>query len=293
MTIPGREGLEPRGGPTVRRIMLGAHLRRLREARNISRERAGYVIRSSESKISRMELGRVSFKERDVADLLELYGIREPAEREPLLTMARAANSPGWWHAFDDIMPNWFQTYVGLEAAACLIRTYEIQFVPGLLQTEDYIRAVHVAGSPDISTQELDRRVSLRLERQKSLTREEPPALWTVIDEAALRRPIGGRAVMRAQLGHLLEVTSLPNVTLQVMPFRFGGHAGEGGAFTILRFPEPDLPDTVYVEQFFSALYMDKPEQVDAYSRVMERMTSDSQPPDLSRATLERILDQL
>jgi len=272
--------------------LVGAQLRRLREARGLTREAAGYRIRASESKISRLELGRVSFKDRDISDLLELYGVEDETQREALVALAREANNPGWWHSYDDVLPNWFQTYVGLEEAASLIRSYEIQFLPGLLQTEEYARAVVTAGAIDATTDEIDRRVHLRVTRQQILHRPNPPAFWAVVDEAALHRPIGGSKVMKQQVEHLLDLMSLPNITLQVMPFRFGGHAGEGGAFTILRFPEPELPDVVYVEQLVSAYYLDKREYVERYARTMDRLPVDSQTPTDTRETLRRILAQ-
>lgn len=278
------------GGPTVRRILVGAQLRRLREAKGISREDAGYVIRGSGSKISRLELGRVSFKERDIADLLTYYGVDNPEQREALLTLARDANDPGWWHDYDDVVASWFETYVGLEEAASMIRSYEVQFVPGLLQTEDYARAVVVAGRPELTAEEVERRVRLRTKRQQLLDRPHPAQVWVVVDEAALRRPIGGAKVMRAQIQKLLDLSTKPNVTIQIMPFRFGGHAAEGGAFSVLRFPEPDLPDVVYVEQLVSALYLDKREHLDRYLETMNRLTLDSQPPDLSAETLSKLL---
>jgi transcriptional regulator with XRE-family HTH domain len=281
------------GGPTVRRILVGVQLRRLREQAEISREDAGYTIRASESKISRLELGRVGFKERDIADLLTLYGVTDADQRDALLAMAREANSPGWWHNYDDVLPSWFQTYVGLEEAAALIRSYEVQFVPGLLQTEDYARAVTIAGTPEARTEEVERRVSLRMARQQILRRDNPPTFWAVVDEAALRRPIGGAKVMRTQIQRLLNLMELPHVTVQVMPFRFGGHAAEGGAFNILRFPEADLPDVVYIEQLGGALYLDKRENVDRYVQTMDRLTVDSQPPELTAETLNKILAQV
>lgn len=195
---------QPGSGSTVRRILLGSQLRRLREAKGISREEAGYEIRASESKISRMELGRVSFKERDVADLLTMYGVGDETERAALLGLAAEANAQGWWHNYNDILPSWFQVYVGLEEAASVIRTYEVQFVPGLLQTPEYARAVVIAGQPSASAAEVDRRVGLRMQRQSILYRDKPPRLWVVLDEAALRRPIGGREVMRDQVRHLI-----------------------------------------------------------------------------------------
>ncbi|MEW2634772.1 helix-turn-helix transcriptional regulator [Streptomyces sp. NPDC048389] len=280
----------PGGGSVVRRILLGSQLRRLRESRGITREAAGYSIRASESKISRMELGRVSFKARDVEDLLTLYGVVDDGERASLLGLAKEANVTGWWHSFGDVLPGWFQTYIGLEGAASLIRIYEVQFVHGLLQTEAYAHAVVVRGMPDAPPAEIDRRVALRLERQKTLVSERAPHLHVVLDEAALRRPYGDRAVMQAQLRHLIEVSEHSNITLQVMPFGFGGHAGESGAFTMLRFPESDLSDIVYLEQLTSALYVDKREEVAQYERVMERLTEDSPDPSETRDLLRGLL---
>lgn len=277
-------------GSVVRRMLLGSQLRRLREARGITREAAGYSIRASESKISRMELGRVSFKTRDVEDLLTLYGITDETERASLLSLAREANVAGWWHSYSDVLPSWFPTYVGLEGAASLIRVYEVQFVHGLLQTEAYARAVVRRGMRDASEADVERRVALRLERQKYLVSENAPDLHIVLDEAALRRPYGDREVMRGQLQHLIEISERPNVRLQVMPFSFGGHAGESGAFTILSFPESDLSDVVYLEQLTSALYLDKREDVAQYEKALEELQNDSPGPDESRDLLRGLL---
>ncbi|GAA4262288.1 helix-turn-helix domain-containing protein [Dactylosporangium darangshiense] len=275
-------------------MLLGAHLRRLREAQGVTREDAGWEIRSSESKISRMELGRVGFKERDVADLLTLYGVDDGEERTRLLALARDANNPGWWHRFGDVLPNWFQSYLGLEAAAALIRTYEVQFVPGLLQTREYARSVVLLGHGRAKEEEIERRVELRMQRQQILTRPDAPRLWVVVDEAALRRPIGGLDVMRGQVDALLEAnTSLPNVRLQVIPFNAGGHAAAGGAFTILRFPDEDLPDVVYIEQLTSALYLDKRDDVDHYAEAMERLCVEARPPTETSKVLEEFRKDL
>ncbi|MFG2599252.1 MULTISPECIES: helix-turn-helix transcriptional regulator [unclassified Streptomyces] len=277
-------------GSVVRRILLGSQLRRLRDSRGITREAAGYSIRASESKISRMELGRVSFKARDVEDLLTLYGVTDEGERDSLLGLAREANVAGWWHSFGDVLPGWFQTYIGLEGAASLIRIYEVQFVHGLLQTEGYAHAVVSRGMRGAPAAEIDRRVALRLERQKALVAERAPRFHAVLDEAALRRPYGGREVMRDQLRHLIEMSEQPNVTLQVMPFSFGGHAGESGSFTMLRFPESDLSDIVYLEQLTSALYLDKAEEVAQYEKAMVRLHADSPGPEESRDLLRGLL---
>ena len=258
----------------------------------MSRRTAGHKIRASESKMSRLELGRVGFKERDVVDLLTLYGVDDDLERDTLLSLAREANTPGWWHAYSDVLPSWFQVYVGLEGAATLIRTYEVQFVPGLLQTEEYARAVSRSGRAGEPDEEEMRRVAVRMNRQRLLTRPDPPRLWAIVDEAVLRRPIGGSAVMRAQIEYLIEAGRQPNITIQVMPFRFGGHAGESGPFSILRFAEPDLPDVVYIEQLTSALYLDKREDVDQYLDTMERLSVQSVPPDRTTGFLRRILQE-
>jgi hypothetical protein len=264
----------------------------LREAKGVTREEAGYAIRASGSKISRMELGRVSFKERDVVDLLALYGV-DADEAAALVALAREANSPGWWHKYGDLLPDWFQVYVGLEEAASLIRLYEVQFVPGLLQTADYARAVVSLGQPGAPPEEIERRVGLRMGRQELLTKPGGPRLWAVVDEAALRRPIGGKEVMHDQLVHLIEATNEPNVTLQVVPFQSGGHAAEAGAFTIMRFPEPDLPDVVYLEQLTSALYLDKRDDVEKYTEVMERLSVESESPERSVDILSGMLEEV
>jgi transcriptional regulator with XRE-family HTH domain len=283
----------PATGPTVLRMLLGAQLRRLREASGVTREGAGWEIRSSESKISRMELGRVGFKERDVADLLSLYGVTDATEREALLKLARDANSPGWWHRYGDVLPSWFQSYLGLEAAAALIRSYEVQFVPGLLQTPEYARAVVLLGHRGAGADEIDRRVSLRMQRQELLRRPRPPQLWAVVDEAALRRPIGGPQVMHDQLTALIEATRASHVRLQIIPFDAGGHAAAGGAFTILRFGDQDLPDIVYIEQLTSAIYLDKREDLDYYAAAMERLCVEAEPPERTPELLTRLRDEL
>jgi len=283
---------QPGSGPTVLRILLGSQLRMLREVKGITREEAGYAIRASGSKISRMELGRVSFKERDVTDLLKLYGVDDD-ETATLVALAIQANSPGWWHKYGDVLPDWFQVYVGLEEAASLIRLYEVQFVPGLLQTADYARAVVRLGQPAAAPEEIGRRISLRMGRQELLTKPGGPRLWAIVDEAALRRPIGGKEVMRAQLEQLILATEEPQVTLQVMPFRSGGHAAEAGAFTIMRFPEPDLPDVVYLEQLTSALYLDKRDDVEKYTEVMERLSVESESPERSVDILSGMLEEV
>jgi transcriptional regulator with XRE-family HTH domain len=260
-------------------MVLGAQLRRLREAAGVTPEQASYEIRGSRSKISRLERGRVGFKPRDVRDLLTLYGVTDTETRDGLLSLAERANAAGWWAQYGDILPDWFEGYLGLEAAASLIRTFELQFVHGLFQTPGYARAVTVLGHKAAGEAEIERRVRLRLMRQNLLTRPTPPKVWSVIDEAALRRPVGGPRVMQEQLRHLAELATLPHVTLQVIPFERGGHAGAGGSFGVLRFSERDLPDVVYIEQLTSALYLDRRAEVDHYMAVVNRLSAEALTP--------------
>jgi hypothetical protein len=237
-----------------------------------------------------MELGRVGFKERDVSDLLELYGLADEEERFRLMELARAANNPGWWSRYGDVMPTWFTNYVGLEVAATLIRTYEVMFVPGLLQTQEYARAVVQLGKSYLPADEIEQRVALRVTRQQILNRANPARLWVVIDESVLHRPVGGETIMRAQIEHLMMWSRQPNITLQVMPFSSVGYPGAGGAFSILRFPEGDLPDIVYIEHAASALYLDKLEEVDEYVAIMEGLTISAAPVSATEDLLKQAL---
>ncbi|MGH4026539.1 MAG: helix-turn-helix domain-containing protein [Pseudonocardiaceae bacterium] len=278
------------GKPTVLRIALGNQLRRLREASEITCEVAGHAIRGSGAKISRLELGRVGFKERDVADLLTLYGVTDKQQRDTFLTLARQANTPGWWRQYGDVLPHWFETYLGLEQAASVLRIYEPQLVPALLQTEDCARTIirlrHLRGSAE----EIERHVALQKTRQDFLTQPTAPDLWATLDESVLRRPVGSRETQRAQLRHLIDMAELPTITLQVVPFDVGGHAAAGGPFTILRFAEPDLPDIVYLEHLTSALYLDKKRDTADYLMVMDSLCVQAKSPDETISFLHRIL---
>jgi transcriptional regulator with XRE-family HTH domain len=279
-------------GPLVPRLVLGARLRRLREERQISREAAGRVIRASRSKISRLEGGRHGCKLHDVADLLTLYGVTDEAERATLLTLAEQANAPAWWQYYNDVVPAWMQTYLGAEQAASVIRCFEVQRVPHLLQTPAYARASIRLAHPGAGAEEIDRRVMLRLTRQRILHRRPAAHLWAVIDEAALRRPVGGVSAMRAQLKQLIEICQLPQVTVQIMPFLAGGHAAECGPVTILRLPGGHLPDMVYLEQLATALYPDKPTEIESYWDVMNRLAIEAESPDETPTILHRILQE-
>jgi len=292
MNAVNASGAEQGLGPTARRMILGSQLRRLRERAGITRGEAGYNIRGSESKISRLELGRVGFKERDVADLLTMYGITEGAERNSFLEMVKESNQPGWWRRYNDLMPGWFNDFVGLEEAASRIQTWEPMFVPGLLQTEDYARAIASYGRPEAVDDETERRVALRMRRQKVLARPDAPRLWAVIDESVLHRPIGSRRGLRAQLEYLLEVTELPNVSVQVLPWHLSGYAAQG-AFSLLRFAEPELPNIAYVEHLTGALYLEKLDEIEEYSRSLDRLAVDAETPDRSRQLLSKRLAEI
>jgi hypothetical protein len=271
-------------------MLIGARLRRLRIDKGVTREAAGEAIRASEWKIHRLENGQVGFKERDILDLLALYGVRDPDETAAIVSLAREANVPGWWHQFGDVLPPWFRAYVDLESAARLIRTYEGQLVPGLLQTDDYVHAVMRGAQLEVSTEETDRRIALRMKRQEVLTRRDGPRLWAVVDEAALRRQVGSPKVMRAQIERLIDATELPNVILQVLPFHAGAHPAMAGAFSLLRFGAEELPDVVYVEHLTSALYLDRRDDVEQYLRVMEDICLRAEPPNRTVKKLSGIL---
>ncbi|MEU2034266.1 helix-turn-helix domain-containing protein [Nocardia amamiensis] len=279
------------GGPTVLRMVLGGRLRRLREDRGLTREAAGEAIRGSHSKISRLELGRTGCRERDLVDLLDLYRVTDPGERERYLELARQANASGWWARDNDWLPKWFDTYLGLEQAARLIRSYEPRAVPELLQTQAYARAVLGLAHAGESAASIERRVALRMRRQEILSQPEPPQLWMIIEEAALRRRIGGSTVWRAQIDHLLRAEQQPHITIQILADHVGGPALADGAFTVLRFAETDLPDIVYLQQLTGALYLDKVADLDAYYAVLNQLSVLAPPPEHSRRLLEALRD--
>jgi transcriptional regulator with XRE-family HTH domain len=270
-------------------MLLGSQLRRLREAAGITPERAGHEIRASRSKISRLENGKVGIKIRDVADLLTLYGVTGEQQRAEVLALARQSSAPDWWRKYSDILPGWFEAYLGLESAASTIRSFEIQFVPALFQTEDYARAVTRLGHKAAPAGEIEDRVAVRLKRQDLLTRPEPPVVWSVMDESVLRRPAGGPAVMRAQLHRLIEAARMPHVTFQVVPFGLGGHAGASGSFTVLRFAARDLPDVVYIEQLTSAMYLERRPDVEHYMEVMDQLSGEALTPAATIRFMEQI----
>jgi transcriptional regulator with XRE-family HTH domain len=274
-------------GPTARRMILGSQLRRLREEAGITRQQAGYNIRGSESKISRLELGRVGFKERDVTDLLTMYGVEDGTERQTFLDMVKQSNEPGWWRRFGDTMPNWFTDLVGLEEAAARIQIWEPLYVSGLLQIEGYARAIFSHGRPEMADERVDQLVALRMRRQKMFSRPDAPRVWMVLDESVLYRPIGGMKVLKQQIEYLLEMSALPHVSVQVLPYSRSGLSAEH-AFSLLRFGEPELPNIAYVEYMTGAHYIEKREEIEKYSRALDMLAVDSETPERSRALLAK-----
>lgn len=274
-------------GPAVMRMVLGARMRELREASGITCANAGYVIRGSHSKISRLERGRTTFKRRDVADLLTLYGVCDELERTDLFALVDRANAPGWLHEYGDVLSSLDETRLELEQCASVIRCYENQFVPALLQTQDYARALIRHHDPDAAKDEIRRRTELLAKRQEILFGPEPCRLWAIIDEAALRRRPGSAATMRRQLKELIEFCELTHITIQVMPFSTGTTVG--GAVTMLRFPEPEVADVVYLDQFSGALYLAKPADVQHYAQMVDRLCTKAERPAETPAFLRRL----
>ncbi len=278
--------------PTVRRRRLALELRRLREAARLTCEEVAEHLECSASKISRVETGRVSVSPRDVRDMLELYGV-PPPQRDSLVQLARDSRQKGWWHAYSDTIHPQFATYVGLESAASEIRVYEVNLIPGLLQTEDYARTIIKGGTRNGSHEDVERRVALRMARQPALIRDDPPMLWTVLDEAALRRRVGGAELMRAQLEHVLELSGLKNVAMQVIPFGAGAHPAMGRPFVILVFPERIDTDVVYLEDLTSAFYLENVDEVDRYNVFFNHLRATALSFEDSAALVTSVLKDL
>ncbi|MFJ3417519.1 helix-turn-helix domain-containing protein [Streptomyces sp. NPDC086082] len=266
---------ERRPAPTVGQVVLGRRLQELREAAGIKREEAAQVLRVAPATVRRMEMAEVALKVPYVQVLLTTYGVAEE-EADAFVALTEEANQPGWWQRFHDVLPEWFSLYVSLEGAAGLIRSYEPHFVPGLLQTEEYARAVLEAGTiGQTGPETIERHVSLRMARQGLLERDSPPHLWVIMDETVLRRPVSIRSeVMREQLDKLLEFAERDRVTLQVAEFDNGPHPGTYAPFSLFRFTEPELPDMVFTEYLTGALYLDSRTEVSTHLEVLDHMTA-------------------
>ncbi|MFJ5836905.1 helix-turn-helix domain-containing protein [Streptomyces shenzhenensis] len=283
------------GAPSVLRMILGRQLEELRNRAGLTYEQAAAAIGVSHSTIRRMEAAKVArLRLADAEKLLQTYGVRDQEEIDTFLQSVREANKRGWWHTYRDVMPDWFAAYLSLEQAALQIRAYENEFVHGLLQTPEYARALLGAGNPHASAEATERRVALRMRRQELLTRAEPPRVWVVMDETVLRWPVGGSAVMRAQIDHLIEVNRLPRVTLQIMPFANGPHpAMRAGAYHIFRFRAPELPDIVYLNGLVGAVYLDKSDDVVVYRESLDRLGAQAAPARKTEAVLGAIRKEL
>ncbi|MFI7500064.1 helix-turn-helix domain-containing protein [Streptomyces sp. NPDC049687] len=266
---------ERRPAPTVGQVVLGRRLQELREAAGLGREEAARALRVAPATVRRMETAEVALKIPYVQVLLETYGVTAE-EAEAFVRLTEDANLPGWWQRFHDVLPEWFSLYVSLEGAARLIRSYEPHFVPGLLQTERYARAVLEAGTVGRTTpRATERHVSLRMARQRLLDGPNPPHLWAVMDETVLRRPVCEDAsVMREQLDKLLELTERDGITLQIAEFADGPHPGTAAPFSLFRFAEPELPDMVVSEYLTGALYLDSRKEVSAHLEVLDHLTT-------------------
>jgi transcriptional regulator with XRE-family HTH domain len=286
--------MPPHSSPTVKRRRLAAELRRRRDEAGMTIEEVAEQLEWSAAKISRIENSRVSVLPRDVKFLLRTYGAEEASEEwEALLTLSRESRQKGWWHAHGDVIPEFFETYVGLESDAATLRTYESEFVPGLLQTEDYARAVYRAQMITASDNEIEKLIAVRMARQDRLTEADAPQFWAVVNEAVIRRVVGGHAVMHAQLSKLAQVSRQPNVTLQVVPFSVGAHAGMDGAFMILGFPTPTDPDVVYVHYYTGTFYLEKLQEVQPYTLMFDHLRAAALPVGQSRDLIARAADEL
>lgn len=278
--------------PTVRRRRLGQELRRLREDRGMTAEEVADRLLVSQSKISRLENGRRSISPRDVRDLCGVYEVQDRKLVDSLMQMARESRQQGWWHAFAELSPS-YSVYIGLETDASSLRVYEPQVVPGLLQTQAYATAVIAGALPEITDEEMASRVQVRLRRQQRIWDERNPLrLWAVVDESALRRTVGGPAVMAEQLRTLAESSRLPHVTLQVMPFAAGAHPGVNGQYTIMEFPEASDSTVIYFEGGTSDLYLEKPHDVQHYSVIYEHLRAQALSPQQTREFMVKIADE-
>lgn len=273
--------MAPRPSPTARRRRLAAALRQMREARQLSCADAGHAVRWSESKISRIETGRVGIRQPDLERLLDLYEVAGE-ERAALLTLGRQAAHRGWWHSYSDALPGWFEAFVGLEDGAKSLLIYDNQLVPGLMQTGEYAAAVTRAAQPWVDDDEVERQIAARTTRQALLTTADPLQVWAVLDEAVLRRVVGGPATMRAQLRRLGEIAALPNVTLQVLPFDAGAHASMGTSFFLLQFAEPGDDAIVYIEDHTSSQYLETRADIERYTLVFDHLRATALSPEQS-----------
>jgi hypothetical protein len=283
-----------RSSPTVKRRRLAAELRRQREAARLTIDEVAERLEWSSAKISRIENARVGVLPRDVKFLLSTYGLTNQDDAwEPLLALARESRQRGWWQQYGEAVPDWFEVYVGLEAEAATIFAYDAEFVPGILQTEDYAWAVHQAQLIGATNGEIERLVKVRMARQEILRSTDAPQLWLILNEAVIRRVVGSGTVMRDQLDRLIEASRMPSLTLQVIPFNAGAHAAMDGSFSLVGFPEPTDPQIVYIEYHTGALYLEKHQEVERYRLMFDHLRASAMPVDASRALMARVAEEL
>jgi transcriptional regulator with XRE-family HTH domain len=274
--------------PTVRRRRLGMELRKRRESASLRIEDVAKALECSMSRVSRIETGRSVARIRDVRDMLELFGVTDEQECELLAAMAREAQQKGWWTTYEGVLPAGLDTYVGFEESAASLRSFQNTLVAGLLQTEEYARALITATGED-SPEQIDNRVRLRMVRHELITHDDPVEFWCVLDEAALLRPVGGRRVMQRQLEYLATMAELPNVRLQVLPLDIGAHAGMDGSFVLLSFPHESDPDTVYVTIATGGVFQEKADELSRYAAVFDRLQEAALPPEESAALVNQM----
>jgi len=278
--------------PTVRLRRLAAELRALRESAQMTREDVADRTGINTVTLYRIENARVRPQARTLMTLLDLYEVADDRKAE-LVVLLRDARQRGWLQAYESLLPQQYTTYIGFEAEASAVWNYESLFVPGLLQTEDYVRAVTRAGLPTASDDEVNRRVEVRMQRQRVLAGSSPIELWAIVDEAALRRQVGGSDVMRAQLGHLVEAAGLPHITLQVIPYSAGAHAGMLGSFVIMQFDDEAVPDVIYLDNMAGNLFLESDVEVRRYRLAFEHLRADAMSADGSRAHVAAIRDEM
>jgi transcriptional regulator with XRE-family HTH domain len=259
-------------GPTVRRRRLGTELRRLRDHSGYKLEEVASQLGVAPSTLSRIETGKAPTKTAYLHQMLEMYGVTEVGQRQILVDMAREGHRKGWWADYDDVLPSGFDIYVGLEAETAAVRSYEVSVVHGLLQTADYARAVLGEMFPRHTADQIERLVNLRMTRQRRFDDDPPLELWAILDEAVIRRAVGGPECMRGQLEHLITQAGRQGVTVQVLPFSTGAHAGHGGPFSILEFPERSDSEVAYVESGAGNLYLEKDREVRARAEAFDRL---------------------
>ncbi|HEY2266995.1 MAG TPA: helix-turn-helix transcriptional regulator [Streptosporangiaceae bacterium] len=272
--------------PMVRRRQLMTELRRLRDEAGLTQDDVAAQLDWHPTKVMRIETGRTAPHPNDVRVMLGLFGVTNPEQVAALVKLAQDARQRGWWYSYRDVLLNRYEFFIGLETEASSIRNFELAMVPGLLQTEDYARALISGGPMELDATEVDRRVEVRTTRQQALDRDERPQLWVIVDEAAIRRTVGGPAVMRAQLETLVTASGQARTTIQVVPYSAGAHPGQLGPFVILGFPEPSEPEVVTMETVGGNLYVDKPEEVRLYTTAFDHLRAVALSPGDTRAML-------